>query len=396
MASAICYLDARSALGSSLSESIDNLMLERKAWQWKDVNFLQEPLRLPYFGLKETTHTTNTSGENAAGIYETLQEMVGNAINALSLSPQQLARTGILIGSSSFDVAVSEQIYHDAITECEADPLPMCIIGYGKLPDALSKQFNLSSFCYSYSTACTSGANALLYAHRMLDAGLIDHAIVIGMEFFNYTSLLGFYSLGLISPSQSLKPFSQNRDGLVLGEAISLAVLRRESANNTLLSICGGAINTDNHSLTAAISDGSTLADVIQSALADAQVTPEMIKGVKTHGTASLMNDEAEAAGLHRIFSPVPYCFALKPFCGHTLGASGVLELALTCGSLMRRNIPCNPGQVSDIALGITLNDANTPALDGHYLLNCFAFGGNNNALILQFNSQASESVLCS
>ncbi|HEV8492986.1 MAG TPA: beta-ketoacyl synthase N-terminal-like domain-containing protein [Candidatus Angelobacter sp.] len=390
MTASIRYLDARSALGSSLDECVDNLLGGHKPWRWLDFPKLQEPLQLPYFALPESADA------DATRIYSHLQEMTGKAIAAEGLDEAQRARTGLFIGSSSYDVGVSEANYFQALEQQSfaagaTDALPMGIVGYGKMAERLRAEFKLSPHCYSYSTACTSSANALLYAQRLLAAGLIDNALVIGVEFFNQTTLLGFHSLGLISPSQRLAPFAADRDGLVLGEACALVMLGRPDAAAPIqLELCGGAIATDNHSLTAAIADGSSLASVMTAALAETGVAAGDIKGIKAHGTASLMNDEAEAAALKQLFAgDLPAVFALKQFCGHTLGACGALELALAAGCLLRNRLPSNPGHQFDPALGVALNIQAGAAADGHYLFNCFAFGGNNNALVLRKTSRA-------
>lgn len=379
MTTAIRYLDARSALGMSLAECVDNLLAGHKPWRWQDFPQLQEPLQLPYFALPDSTDA------DACRIYSHLQEMTAKAIAVQGLDAGQRARTGLFIGSSSYDVGVSESTYRQALASDVTDPLPMGIVGYGKMAERLRCEFQLSPHCYSYSTACTSGANALLYAQRLLAAGLIDHALVIGVEFFNQTTLLGFHSLGLISPSQRLAPFAADRDGLVLGEACALVMLGRPDESAPVqIELCGGAIATDNHSLTAAIADGSSLAAVIAAALAETGVAADDIKGVKAHGTASLMNDEAEAAALKKVFAEsLPAVFTLKQYCGHTLGACGVLELALAAGCLLRNGLPSNPGHQCDPTLGVALHSLDESAPDGHYLFNCFAFGGNNNALVL-------------
>jgi 3-oxoacyl-[acyl-carrier-protein] synthase-1 len=384
MTAAIRYLDARSALGLSLDECVDNLLAGRRPWRWHDFPQLQEPLQMPYFALPEST------GAEATRIYAHLQEMTAKAIAAQGLDATQRARTGLFIGSSSYDVGVSEDNYREKL---HADPtaVPMGIIGYGKMAERLRGEFRLSPHCYSYSTACTSSANALLYAQRLLAGGLIDQALVIGVEFFNQTTLLGFHSLGLISPTQRLAPFANNRDGLILGEACALVMLGRpDDSAPVQLELCGGAIATDNHSLTAAIADGSSLATVMAAAFADTGVAAADIKAVKAHGTASLMNDEAEAAALKQVFAEsLPAIFALKQFCGHTLGACGALELALAAGCLLRNRLPSNPGHNFDPVLGVGLNIQAGAAPDGHYLFNCFAFGGNNNALIVRKTSRA-------
>lgn len=385
MTATIRYLDARSALGLSLDECVDNLLGGHQPWRWQDFPRLQEPMQLPYFALPDSTDA------DANRIYSHLYEMTAKAIAAQGLEAAQRGRIGLFIGSSSYDVGVSEANYQQALAKGAAEPLPMGIIGYGKMAAQLRREFQLSPYCYSYSTACTSSANALLYAQRLLAAGLIDYALVLGVEFFNQTTLLGFHSLGLISPSQRLASFAADRDGLVLGEACALVMLGRPDETAAIeLELCGGAIATDNHSLTAAIADGSSLAAVITMALAETGVAASDIKGVKAHGTASLMNDEAEAAALRQVFAAsLPSVFALKPFCGHTLGACGALELALTAGCLLRNRLPANPGHQYDPALALALNIHGGSAPDGHYLFNCFAFGGNNNALVLRKTSRA-------
>lgn len=385
MTAAIRYLDARSALGLSLDECVDNLLAGRRPWRWHNFPQLQEPLQMPYFALPDSTNAPATR------IYSHLQEMTANAIAAQGLDAAQRARTGLFIGSSSYDVGVSEANYQRELHADATSAVPMGIIGYGKMAECLRSEFQLSSHCYSYSTACTSSANALLYAQRLLAGGLIDQALVIGVEFFNQTTLLGFHSLGLISPTQRLAPFANNRDGLILGEACAVVMLgRRDDSAPVQLELCGGAIATDNHSLTAAIADGSSLAIVMAAALAETGVAAADINAVKAHGTASLMNDEAEAAALKQVFAgSLPAIFALKQFCGHTLGACGALELALAAGCLLRNRLPSNPGHNVDPVLGVGLNIQAGEAPDGHYLFNCFAFGGNNNALVVRKTSRA-------
>lgn len=378
MGSAIRYADARCTLGLSLEECVDNLLAARQLPGKETFPDQQDPVTMPYFGMP----LDRPRLEPAEIIYPQIHAMVSKALNGLT--PAERKRTGIFLGSSSFDVAVSEHLYRQQLSDCAKLAVPMPIIGYGKLAQGVAHQFDLSPQVYTYSTACTSSANALLYAHRFLQAGAIDHALVLGMEFFNHTTLLGFYGLGLISPGELMMPFSRHRDGLILGEACGLLLLSR-AGEAAAIEVCGGAVATDNHSLTAANIDGSSLAAVIQQAMGDSQAAAGDIVAIKAHGTASLMNDEAEAAGLKRIFTQaMPPTFALKPFCGHTLGACGALEMALTIGCLRRGFLPANPQQVPDPALGIELLAQPQSAPDGFYLFNCFAFGGNNNATILR------------
>lgn len=385
MRTAIRYADARSTLGLSLADCVSHLLAGKIQPSTERFDDQLDPVQMPYFSLPIKHPVRPLPAEI---IYPYLQSMTRNALDAAQLTASERKRTGLFLGSSSFDVAVSERQYQQVLQGPKpASAVPMPIIGYGMLAQTLGQQLGISAQRHTYSTACTSSANALLYAHRMLHAGVIDHALVVGMEFFNHTTLLGFYGLGLISPSATMRPFSRGRDGLVLGEGCGVLLLSRDLQSSSI-HLCGGAIATDNHSLTAANIDGSSLASVIEQALSNSQIDAHAIVAVKAHGTASLMNDEAEAAGLRRVFgTELPPTFALKPFCGHTLGASGALEMALTIGCMQQGLLPANPQFEPDPELGICLTNKVSPAPTGHYLFNCFAFGGNNNALVVHRGS---------
>jgi 3-oxoacyl-[acyl-carrier-protein] synthase I len=382
----IHYVDSHCALGRGLKPSVAGVLAAERPVSELAFDQLRDPMRLPYFALPE-----DTSGHD---FYQQLESVCAAALNGLDTA--QRRRTALLLGSSSFDVQVSESLYRaDLNRRGSEQAVPMPIVGYGKLAKQLGDKFGLSSQRHSYSTACTSSANAILYAHRMLTAGLVDHALVLGLERFNHTSVLGFYGLGLISPGGAMRPFAQDRDGLLLGEAMGLLLLSRDkpASGKPQLRLCGGAIGTDNYSLTAANADGRQLAQVIEQALADSDIAADDLVGIKSHGTASLKNDEAEAAALQRVFNgSTPPAFALKPFIGHTLGACGAVETALTLGCLSRGKMPANPGTELDPTLAVHLTKSVQTAPKGPYLFNCFAFGGNNNALVIDLeNAGATE-----
>jgi 3-oxoacyl-[acyl-carrier-protein] synthase I len=126
----------------------------------------------------------------------------------------------------------------------------------------------------------------------------------------------------------------------------------------------------------------------LQQALESAQLNADEIIAVKAHGTASLSNDEAEAAGLRQVFNQLPPLCALKPRIGHTLGACGLAELALFCGAADQGWLPGTPGIANKEngfaeELGVELNQLPLPITPGHFMLNYFGFGGNNTSLIV-------------
>lgn len=374
--------DAYCALGRDIDSCVDQLLAGGVAVGQRQFDQLNQPLTLPYFAIPPVHD--NAPG-NEPDVYHCLRQIAGNVLGKAGLNQAARQRTAILLGSSSFDVHVSEQLYEADLPQRGDAAVPMAVIGYGRLVENLGNELDLSAYRFSYSTACTSSANALLYGQRLISAGLVDHALVIGLEWRNLTSILGFAGLGLLSPTARMRPFERDRDGLLLGEAIGCVLLSHaQQAAPNAPSLAGGAIATDNHSLTAANVDGIELAKVTRQALQDSGIEGSQIKGIKAHATASLKNDEAEASAIRQVLGDAPPpLLALKPFCGHTLGASGALELALLLGCLSRGILPGNRNAQCDESLGITLLDQNITAERGYYLLNSFAFGGNNNVLVI-------------
>src|SRR5690606_23448456 len=116
------------------------------------------------------------------------------------------------VGSSSFDISVSEHHYQQAQQTCGAaiplDSSP----SFGKLADTLRQRFGLYGPEFSFNTACTSSANALWYASRLLATGTVRHALVVGVELLNDMTALGFHGLGLLTPTV-MKPFDAARNG---------------------------------------------------------------------------------------------------------------------------------------------------------------------------------------
>ena len=364
-------------LGDSPRDCCENL--KQSQVKTRSVSLESYDVRdLPYFLIEDAPDL------NRNRVSDMVDRQIQNIIDQQGLTKAQLARTGLFVGSSSFSVGLSEAMLAEDIENGVETPLFLPLIGYGYHAEKVRQKFGLSDHIYTYATACTSSVNALLYADKFLEQNIIDHAIVVGYEFFNRTTALGFSGLELVSASAKLSPFDSSRDGLVLGEGCTSLLLSREKKQSSVRFLAG-ACNTDNYSLTAANVDGSTIASVVEKAISNAEISSTSVKAVKAHGTASIMNDEAEAAGLLRVFDSVPPIFALKPYVGHTLGGCGALETALTIMALEDGFIPANPGVAVEIdELGVKLNQANLTAESGHYLLNFFAFGGNNTSVVIE------------
>lgn len=336
-----------------------------------------EPVEMPYYRIPDS-----------AGLFEEARferlilQVVHEAIRNAGLSPDECAGLPIFIGSSAFTVGLSESRYGAELAAGSKDPLPLPLAGFEHIAALIQKSLAVQGPAYAFNTACTAAANALLCATRQLQLGRAKHALVVGVELANQTTLAGFSGLQLIA--KSLKPFDLGRSGIVLGEGIGAALLST-SAGSHGVRLIAGASNCDTHSVTTANPDGSSIASLQANLLAQAGLDASEIVAIKAHGTASPMNDTGEAAGMHRIFNPLPPVLALKPFTGHTLGACGVNELALLCGALKQGFLPATAGfEHEDPLLKVQPLTKRLPAPIGHYLLNYFGFGGNNAALLIE------------
>jgi 3-oxoacyl-[acyl-carrier-protein] synthase-1 len=311
---------------------------------------------------------------------DVIDAVVEEALGEAGLRPSEQGRMALFVGSSSFDISVSESRYRRELA-AGGDRLPLRSSSFGNVAEAVRERFGLRGEDYTFNTACSASANGAWYAARMIQTGSVDHALVLGVELINDLTALGFFGLGLLTRSTML-PFDAGRDGLALGEACSALVLGPGDPERFYLR--GGANLCDTHSMVAANTDGSSVATVMDGALADAMLPASAITAVKAHGTATPSNDEAEAAGILRTFAAMPPICALKPFIGHTLGACGLTELVLFYRAIEHGFLVGTPGIGADpAALGVVLNQTERSMTKGHFMLNSFGFGGSNTSLVI-------------
>ena len=176
------------------------------------------------------------------------------------------------------------------------------------------------------SNACTSGVCAQITAKRLLDAGLYQHAIVIGCDIQTRFIVSGFQSFKALSPEPCL-PFSPERKGLNLGEAAATIIYSQEpraESQEPHWVLEAGSIHNDANHLSAPSRTGEgayrCLIDVLEG------VTPADIDLLGVHGTATLYNDDMETIAIERAGLQDVEKSILKPFFGHTIGAAGIVE----------------------------------------------------------------------
>ncbi|MBK8180445.1 MAG: hypothetical protein IPK67_16440 [Planctomycetes bacterium] len=360
------------ALGRDAKSCVDALAQGRVNTVEVELEGLLEPLRIHYYRIADGGVLFDPERFRPL-----ITRVAREALDGADLSAAERRELPLFLGSSSFSFGRSE-----IEEESRGDHAHKPLLGFEHLARIVQEELDCGAEVFGLNTACTAAANALMVASRMLRLGIHRHALVLGVELANHTTLTGFSGLQLTA--SSVRPFDRRRAGIVLGEGIGAVVLSLDPGPGRIR-LRAGACNGDAFSVTAANPDGSTIAFVQAQALAQAGVDPAQVRGIKTHGTASPMNDIGEAAGIRRLFpSPPPIC-ALKPYLGHTLGACGVNELVLFAGALERGFFPATPGfEEADPELGLAPERSAREALPGSYLLNYFGFGGNNASLVVE------------
>lgn len=366
------------ALGEDVAQSLAAMRARHTTPIGLQLDDFHEPVRMQYFRVPDRAELFD-----ATRFERLLSRVVRAAVSQAGLTDAELRGLPLFIGSSCFSIWQSEADYALALRERPAAAIPMPICGYQDIDVITRQTLNCDGDTYTYNTACTSSANAVLAAVRMLESGWYSHALVIGAELVNRTTLAGFAGLQLVA--DSIRPFAADRQGIVLGEGFGAVVLAAQSDPDTSLRVLGGASNCDTSSVTTANPDGSSVRAVLQQALASVRLEADQIQGVKAHGTATPSGDTAEALGMRQVFAQIPPVSVLKPYLGHTLGGCGVNELILFAQALQQGFLPAAPVYGDpDPALGIQPLSDERVAASGAYLLNYFGFGGNNTVLALE------------
>lgn len=252
----------------------------------------------------------------------------------------------------------------------------------------LADWLQLSGPAYVISTACTSGARALLSARRLLDLGLCDAVICGGVDSLCKLTLNGFTALEAMS-DERCNPFSANRSGINIGEGAALFLMTREANTaGASIALLGAGASSDAHHISAPEPGGKGALAAMQKALDSAGLKPAQIDYLNLHGTATRHNDAMESLAVDTLFGADLACSSSKAMTGHTLGAAGALEAAFCWLSLVHGQLPPHlwDGQQDPELPALNLiGPGQRLRADGpHYLMsNSFAFGGNNISLIL-------------
>jgi 3-oxoacyl-[acyl-carrier-protein] synthase-1 len=281
--------------------------------------------------------------------------MVGTSVGGMKITEDKLFRSGDFKG-------IDPQM-HSANT-----------IAY-----FLQKHFNFYD-TMTFSTACTSSANAIGYAYETLSKGIYKKVLVVGADQLCQTTVGGFLSLSVLS-SNPCKPFDKNRDGMNVAEAIACLFLNTEVKENSI-EVCGVGYSSDAHHMTQPHPDGLGAVEAISSALKSANIKPEDVTYINAHGTGTWANDSAEANAISTLFGKTSYVSSTKSVTGHTLGAAGAIEAIISCKVIQEGIIPKSLFLEDVENENINLSVQNEKKDVKYVVSNSFAFGGNNCSLV--------------
>lgn len=297
-------------------------------------------------------------------------------------------RIGVFLGSSTSGSEETEKAYQN---RNENGELPSTFDfehtdNFSSLFEYTQRSLGLTGVGHVISTACSSSAKVFAAAHRHIEAGFCDAAIVGGVDTITEISTYGFNSLQLTS-TEPCKPCDENRDGISIGEAGGYALLETiESVDsNSKVALKGYGESSDAYHMSTPHPEGRGAATAMQQALESANLTANDIAYINMHGTATPSNDAAEDNAISTVFGSKTPCSSTKGWTGHTLGAAGITE-ALICSLVLENQIlPANLNLTTldpSINSHILLSNEKPEQPIKHVISNSFGFGGSNCSLI--------------
>ena len=296
-------------------------------------------------------------------------------------------RVGIFVGTSTSGILETELAYRRRDPDTGALPADF---HYSKtqntfsVVDFIRHYFGLRGPAVAISSACSSSAKVFGSARRMMEAGLIDAAVVGGVDSLCFTTLYGFNSLQLLS-TQACRPFDVARDGISIGEAAAFALLERAPQNPAPddLLLLGIGESSDAYHMSSPHPEGFGARTAMEQALKTAGLAPTAIDYINLHGTATPSNDAAESKAVRAVFGSATPCSSTKGATGHTLGAAGGVEAVISLLALRHGLLPggLNTTQLDpEAGVNYLLENREQPVT--RVISNSFGFGGTNCSLI--------------
>lgn len=364
-----------SPLGFSTEENLQAIRIQKSGLQ------LHESSRFSsgsfYAGIIDDAVLSEAFGkiENPADYTKLEQMMLLSVHQIIKTNPElDLNSTGLVISTTkgNIDLLGNNKFSEDRIL----------LSGLGEV---IRNFFGFKHQPVVVSNACISGGLALAVAAKFIEAGKFEKAIVVGGDLVSDFVVSGFHSFQAIS-DRPCRPFSNNRNGISIGEASAAVLLGSEpKGNSAKVKFIGEASVNDANHISGPSRTGEGLFKSIQKALAEAGISAEKIDYLSAHGTATIFNDEMEAIAFNRSNLQQVPVNSYKGFYGHTMGASALLETVLTKHCLLNNelfpslNYDC-PGTSKEVNI---IKENRKQELN-YALKTASGFGGCNLAVVLK------------
>ncbi len=305
------------------------------------------------------------------------------ACDDAAIVPDDTIKTGVILGTTVGGMDKSERFYRRLDENTDFIQSHNCGFTTEKVADYL----NMQDFVTTMSTACSSGANAIMLGARLIKHGLLDRAVVGGTDALSKFTINGFKTLFLLDPNPC-SPFDKDRRGLNLGEGAGILVLEKGSICNNKKKYCevaGYANNNDAYHQTATSPEAKGPFLSMKNAIESSKLDIKDIHYVNVHGTGTDNNDLTEGIALERLFDGhVPPFSSTKAFTGHALGAAGAIEAVYSILSIEKNVIFPNLNfkqqipELSPLPVTVLIDNAGIK----NVMSNSFGFGGNGTTLI--------------
>lgn len=306
------------------------------------------------------------------------------AVVMADLSSDELKSCALISGTTVGGMDLTEQIA-DFDKEANLREI-LSLHSCGDSTEKIASFLGIKGFVTTYSTACSSAANAIMMGARLIKSGRADRVIAGGTDALSCFTLNGFNSL-MILDKEHCRPFDQTRSGLNLGEGAGFIVLEAEDVakpNKALAVLSGYANANDAHHQTASSPEGIGASLSMQKAMDVAGIICADVSYINAHGTGTPNNDSSEARAIENLFGiDAPPFSSTKSFTGHTLGACGGIEGIFSIMALKNQEL------YAGLNFSLADEDSNIDPVNKyskseikHVLSNSFGFGGNNSSLV--------------
>lgn len=316
------------------------------------------------------------------------------------LNQEQQNRLGAFVGTAYGGTLTSEETYYTLFARKASRLSPLVIprVMYNAAACQVSMHLQARGPAMAQVSACSSGAHAVGEATRTIQSGQADWMLAGGSDApLTYGVIRCWEALRVLAPAgddpaRACRPFSADRQGIVIGEGAAILLLEeykvaRKRGADILAEVVGYGANSDASHITQPSVDGP--ARVMQLALRDAGLNPEDVDYINAHGTATRVNDAVETNAIKRVFGPHAAQLAMsstKSMHGHVMGASGAVELVAAVEAIRRGVVPPTANYTTpdpDCDLDCTPNQPREREVRAA-LSSSFAFGGLNAALIVK------------